>query len=162
MNQNTKAFTVSTDTMNQKCLHKSRVVQADSKLLWTKWTTHTGLKSFIGLDNKVDLIPGGPYEIYFLLDNPEGTRGGEGNKVLSFLPYKMLSFTWNAPPTIPEVRNHAHKTWVVVQLEEISAVQTKVSLDHLGWLDGEKWDETYTYFDRAWDIVLDSLEACLS
>ncbi len=148
--------------MNQKCLHKIRVIPADQKTTWDKWTTHSGLKTFIGLDNKVDLIPGGPFEIYFLLENPPGTRGGEGNKVLSFLPNKMLSFTWNAPPSIPEVRNHAHKTWVVIQLEEVDAGQTRVSLDHLGWLDGQKWDETYTYFDRAWDIVLDSLEECFS
>ena len=137
MKQNTKVFTVLTNTPNHKCLHKSRIVQANVKSVWDKWTTHSGLKSFIGLDNKVDLTPGGPYEIYFLLDNPEGTRGGEGNTVLSFLPHKMLSFTWNAPPTIPEVRNHTHKTWVVVQLEEVDTTKTKVSLDHLGWLDGK-------------------------
>ena len=110
----------------------------------------------------MDLTPGGPYEIYFVLDNPEGTRGGEGNTVLSFIPRKMLSFSWNAPPSIPEVRNHTHKTWVVIQLEAVDTGQTRVSLDHLGWLDGQKWDETYTYFDRAWDIVLDSLEECFS
>jgi hypothetical protein len=59
------------------------------------------------------------------------------------------------------VRNHTHKTWVVVQLEEVDTTKTKVSLDHLGWLDGKKWDETYAYFDRAWDIVLDSLKESL-
>ena len=144
--------------MNDSCLHKSRVIQADLKSTWEKWTTSDGLKTFFGLDNKVELVPGGAYEIYFLLDNPEGTRGGEGNQVLSFLPQKMLSFTWNAPPTIPEVRNHSHKTWVVIQLETVDTTRTKVTLDHLGWLDGDKWDETYTYFDRAWDRVLDSLK----
>jgi len=144
--------------MNDKCLHKSKVFQTDLKTLWQKWTTHDGLRSFIGEDNKIEIHPGGPFEIYFLLDNPEGSRGGEGNKVLSFLPYKMLSFSWNAPPSIPEVRNHPHKTWVVIQFEKIDSGQTKVSLDHLGWLDGEKWDETYAYFDRAWDIVMTSLE----
>ncbi|MBT3229081.1 MAG: SRPBCC domain-containing protein [Candidatus Marinimicrobia bacterium] len=147
--------------MNNKRLHKSILVQADLKSSWEKWTTHAGLKTFLGLDNKIELTPGGPYEIYFLLDNPEGTRGGEGNQVLSFLPPRMLSFTWNAPPTIPEVRNHSHKTWVVIQLEEVDARQTRVSLDHLGWLDGEKWDETYAYFDHAWEIVLDSLKESL-
>lgn len=151
-----------TDIPNQKCLHKSRRIRADQKTIWEKWTTHSGLKSFIGLDNKLDFRLGGAYEIYFLLENPSGTRGGEGNTVLSYLPHKMLSFTWNAPPSIPEVRNHAHKTWVVVQLEEVAVGQTLVSLDHLGWLDGDKWDEAYAYFDRAWDIVLDSLKDSLS
>jgi len=134
------------------------VIPLDLETIWKKWTTHQGLKTFIGVDNKVELRPGGPYEIYFLKDNPEGTRGGEGNQVLSFLPQKMLSFTWNAPPSIPEIRHHAHKTWVVVQFEKVDADHTKVTLDHLGWLAGAKWDETYDYFDRAWDIVLTSLE----
>lgn len=143
--------------MNEKCLHKSRKIDAPMKQVWDKWTTHEGLKTFIGLDNKVELLPGGAYEIYFLLDNPAGLRGGEGNKVLSFLPPTMLSFTWNAPPSIPEVRDHPHKTWVVIQLEEGEDDHTEITLDHLGWLDGDKWDEAYAYFDNAWDIVLDAL-----
>lgn len=143
--------------MNDKCLHKKREVKATLDQIWQKWTTHAGLKTFIGVDNHIELVPDGPFEIYFLLDNPPGLRGGEGNKVLSFLPRKMLSFTWNAPPSIPEVRDHEHKTWVVINLKEVDKTTTEVSLDHLGWLDGEKWDETYAYFDRAWDIVMDSL-----
>jgi len=111
--------------MNNKCLHKSKLVQTDLKATWEKWTTPAGLKTFFGQDNKVELTPGGPYEIYFLLDNPAGTRGGEGNQVLSFLPPKMLSFTWNAPPSIPEIRNHTHKTWVVVQFETAETGQTQ-------------------------------------
>ena len=73
----------------------------------------------------------------------------------------MLSFSWNAPPTIPEIRNQPHRTWVVVMFHATNTEKTEVTLDHLGWLDGEKWDETYTYFDRAWDLVLNSLvESC--
>ena len=144
--------------LNQKVLHKNRIVDAGTKQVWEKWTTHAGLKTFIGADNKIELTPGGPFEIYFLLDAPEGEKGGEGNKVLSFLPNEMLSFSWNAPPSIPEIRNQKHRTWVVVQLIEIGETTTKVTLDHLGWKEGEKWDETYAYFDKAWDFVMDSLE----
>lgn len=125
--------------------------------IWKKWTTHEGLKTFIGEDNRIELRPGGPYEIFFLMDAPPGERGGEGNTVLSFLPEQMLSFSWNAPPTIPEIRNQEHRTWVVVQFREIDQDHTEVTLDHLGWLDGEKWDETFCYFERAWDLVLNAL-----
>ena len=143
--------------MNKQYLHKTREVSAPIKEIWEKWTTHEGLKTFIGVDNKIELVSGGAFEIYFLMNNPPGLRGGEGNKVLSFIPQQMLSFTWNAPPTIPEVRDHKHKTWVVVTLKEVDDQITEVTLDHLGWLDGEKWDEAYAYFDKAWDIVLASL-----
>lgn len=144
--------------INQRNLHKNRIIEAGKAEIWRKWTTHDGLKTFIGADNKIELTPGGPFEIYFLMDAPDGKKGGEGNKVLSFLPNEMLSFSWNAPPSIPEIRNQTHRTWVVVQLIEIGESTTKVTLDHLGWKDGEKWEETYDYFDKAWDFVMDSLE----
>ena len=143
---------------NDRVLHKNRTLEASKTTVWKKWTTHAGLKTFMGADNKIELKPGGPFEIYFLMDAPKGEQGGEGNKVLSFLPNEMLSFSWNAPPSIPEIRNQKHRTWVVVQLIALNETTTKVTLDHLGWKDGEKWDETYAYFDQAWDFVLDSLE----
>lgn len=147
--------------MSQKCLQKKITVDSRVSAVWEKWTTHEGLKTFLGLDNKVELKPGGAYEIYFLLDNPPGLRGGEGNQVLSFLPEEMLSFTWNAPPTIPEIRNHEHRTWVVVTFKEVSPEQTEVTLRHVGWLEGEKWNETYQYFESAWDYVMNALaETC--
>jgi len=144
--------------LNHTCLHKNIVVHASLDEVWKKWTTSSGLKTFFGVDNRIELRPGGPYEILFLLDNPPSTQGGEGNTVLSFLPQKMLSFTWNAPPFIPEVRDHQHKTWVVLHFEELTEEQVQITLDHLGWLDGPAWDEAFFYFDNAWDLVLTSLK----
>ena len=38
------------------------------------------------------------YELHFLEDAPEGRRGSESCRVLAFVPERLLSFTWNAPP----------------------------------------------------------------
>ena len=92
------------------------------------------------------------------MDKPEGLRGSEGCKIISYLPKKMLSFTWNAPPQYPEIRNHEHKTWVVVTFDSVEENKTKVGLHHMGWLNGEQWDEVYNYFNSAWTTVLDWLE----
>lgn len=143
---------------NDRIIEKTVTVNSSTDTVWWKWTTHEGLLTFFGADNKVNLEIGGEYEIYFLLDNPIGERGGEGNKVLSYIPKKMLSFTWNAPPQYPEIRNHKHKTWVVVEFNPISKDKTQVKISHLGWLTGEKWDTVYNYFDEAWGTVLDWLE----
>ena len=69
----------------------------------------------------------------------------------------MLSFTWNAPPDHPEIRSHEHQTWVVLTFDVLAKDQVKASLYHLGWLDGEKWDAAYDYFNKAWEFVMDSL-----
>lgn len=145
-----------------KKIRKVVVVKASAEICWKLWTTQEGLKSFFGVDNKVDLSPGGEFEIYFDMSMPEGERGGEGNKVLSYLPSSMLSFSWNAPPSIPEIRDHSHRTWVVINFNELDAKQTEITLTHLGWLEGDKWDETFDYFDRAWDIVMNEFSANLA
>ncbi|MGX1929550.1 SRPBCC family protein [Flagellimonas sp. 2504JD4-2] len=142
----------------KKTIVKTITVPTNIEDVWWKWTTHEGLLTFFGPDNKVELRLGGPFEIYFLLDNQKGLRGSEGCKIISYLPSKMLSFTWNAPPQYPEIRNHEHKTWVVVSFESIEKTKTRVTLYHIGWLEGKKWDEVNDYFDSAWETVLDWLK----
>lgn len=109
----------------------------------------------------MELRPGGPFEIYMLMDNPPGLRGSEGCKVLSYLPLRMLSFTWNAPPEYPDIRDNEHKTWVVVQLTKKDESTTMVEIDHLGWKDGKEWDAVFDYFHKAWEIVLQWLETSI-
>ena len=75
----------------------------------------------------------------FDLDAPEGSQGGEGLRILSFVPDEMLSFEWNAPSSFPEIRNQ--KTWVVVNLESLGMAETLVHLSHLGWGSGELWEQ---------------------
>ncbi len=134
-------------------IKKSIVIKSPLDDLWEKWTTHQGLKSFFGYDNNFSLEIGGPFEIFMLKDAPDGLKGSEGCKVLSYLPKSMLSFSWNAPPRFDYIRNHEHFCWVVLRFEAISENETRINLDHLGWLEGELWDEVYNYFDKAWDVV---------
>jgi len=142
-------------------IEKTAVVNCSIDIVWWKWTTHEGLLTFFGADNKIELVLGGDYEIYFLMNNPVGQKGGEGNKIISYLPKEMLSFTWNAPPEYPEIRNNKHKTWVVVNFKAVNENSTEVTIKHLGWLTGDAWDNVYNYFDSAWDTVLNWLkESC--
>ena len=146
------------DVLFDKIIKKTRVVDCNLETAWWKWTTHEGLLTFFGADNKIELNLRGAYEIYFLMDNPPGLRGGEGNKVISFLPMRMLSFTWNAPPQYPEVRNHEHRTWVVLEFKTLENGKTEVMLGHFGWPAGELWDEVYCYFVSAWETVMDTFQ----
>ncbi|MGZ8982192.1 MAG: SRPBCC family protein, partial [Burkholderiaceae bacterium] len=68
----------------------------------------------------------------------------------------MLSFTWNAPPSLPEARQE--RTFVVVRIQPVSEKETRVTLHHTGWGDGGEWDKAYGYFERAWGNVLGNLK----
>lgn len=142
----------------ERMIRKSTIVDCPPDIAWARWTTHQGLKTFFGQDNQMELSIGGPFEIYFSMDAPAGCRGSEGCKVISYLPRKMLSFTWNAPPQFPEIRNGDYHTWVVVHFKELSSGQTEIELHHLGWLEGEDWQQVYQYFDKAWGYVLNWFE----
>ena len=97
--------------------------------------------------------------LYFMTDAPEGLQGSEGCRILSYLPGRMLSFDWSAPPEFPQERQS--RTWVVVLLSHVGEGRTAVTLTHLGWKDGGRWNDVYDYFQRAWNIVLERLEhAC--
>jgi uncharacterized protein YndB with AHSA1/START domain len=140
----------------EKKLIKEVVVDASVAIVWKKWTTTEGITSFFAPQADIDLAIGGKFELYFMLDNPTGEQGSEDCKILSFLPEKMLSFSWNAPPQFPTVRKQKH--WYVLEFIELTKNQTQLKLTGLGWQHSAEWNEVYNYFDRAWEMVLNNLK----
>lgn len=150
-----------TDVADQ-CILKEILVPGSPAELWPLWTSAHGFMAWLVPDAKVELRIGGPFELYFLADAPEGERGSEGCHILSYVPERMLSFTWSAPPHLELTRGQ--RTWVVVEFIEEGAA-TRVRLTHTGWPatglaePESQWPDTYAYFDRAWGSVLEDLRA---
>ena len=138
-----------------RMIEKTVIVPSPIDQVWEAWTTAFGAESFFAPRANIALSIGGPYELLFNLDAPPGSQGSEGMQVLSFLPPEMLSFEWNAPPSFSGVRGR--KTWVVVLFDELTGERTLVGLTHLGWQEGDEWDQVHAYFQRAWDVVLGRL-----
>ena len=140
----------------EKHIYKEIIIPTRISKVWNAWTVKEELIKFFAPEAEIELKLGGKFEMYFLLDNPPGTRGGEGNKILSFVPHKMLSFEWNAPPQFPDVREE--KTYCVVFFDKLDLNSTKIRFYHLGWQEGDEWDQVYNYFQKAWDYVLENLK----
>jgi uncharacterized protein YndB with AHSA1/START domain len=143
--------------MGQRVIRKEVIVDASLKEVWDAWTSSEGVMAFFAPKANIQLSVGGAYELFFDLDAPAGSQGGEGLKVLSYLPMEMLSFEWNAPPQFPEVRGGL-LTWVVVQFSVRDENKASARLTHLGWREGEEWEKVFQYFQSAWDVVLGRLE----
>jgi uncharacterized protein YndB with AHSA1/START domain len=127
-------------------------VPAPAAEVWKAWTTPEGIQSFFAPRCRIDVRPGGAYEMFFDLDAEEGKQGGEGMVVMAVQPERMLAFTWNAPPHLPTVRGQ--RTHVVVRMVATDTEETRVTLCHDGWGDGDEWDEAFQYFSRAWSGVV--------
>jgi uncharacterized protein YndB with AHSA1/START domain len=137
-------------------LEKAVIVEASPEEVWSAWTTLEGVRMFFAQNARLDIRPDGAYEILFDSKAPPGRQGSEGCKVLSFVPNRMLSFTWNAPPEFPESRNELAQ-WVVLFFDPVDDHRTLVRLSELGWKQGKEGEEVYRYFDRAWGTVLGRL-----
>lgn len=129
-------------------------VDAPSAAVWREWTTSEGAQEFFAPRANIQLAIGGPYEIYF--DPTDESKGTKGLKVLSYLPEQMISFQWNAPPDMPEVRRIG--TWVVVQIRPEGADKSHVTISHLGFQEGPEWDRAYQHFVRGWGDLVERLK----
>jgi uncharacterized protein YndB with AHSA1/START domain/predicted enzyme related to lactoylglutathione lyase len=145
--------------VSSRVIVKEARVRATPEDAWSRWTSSEGMARWWAKDTRIELRPGGFFELYFLAEATRGSKGSEGCRVLSYLPGRMLSFTWNAPPHLPTTRER--RTWVVVEFAP-EGDGTRVRLSHLGWpeqgWDLAEWQATYDYFDEAWGAVMARFE----
>jgi len=140
----------------ERAIDKEVVIAATVDQAWDAWTTRAGITSFFAPDAKIEPKVGGAFHIYIDPLAEPGLKGADDMRFMALQPKKMLSFDWNAPPSLPETRQQ--RTFVVVRFEPVADGQTRVALHHTGWGDGGEWDKTYAYFDRAWGNVLANLK----
>ncbi|HVN33653.1 MAG TPA: SRPBCC domain-containing protein [Casimicrobiaceae bacterium] len=140
----------------ERYVDKEVRVKAPLDAVWQAWTTTDGIKSFFAPDAHVEAIVEGPFEIYINPLAEPGMRGADGMRFLAIQEKKMLTFTWNAPPSLPEAR--AQRTYVTLRFKPLGDDETLVTLHHGGWGEGGEWDKAYAYFDKAWSNVLANLE----
>ena len=138
-------------------LRKEGVVSVPLGEVWSAWTTSEGVMTFLAPRAIVQLVTGGPYELYFDLNLPLGFQGTEGCKVLGFDSTRSLAFDFLAPPQFPNVRRLRSR--VDVHFEEVQrGGVVRVGLVHSGFLEGEEWDEYFEFSSWSWDLALRRLQ----
>lgn len=152
----TLALAASAAIAAERAIDKEVVVAAPIEAVWQAWTTRAGIRTFFAPDAEVDARVGGAFHIHINPFAEPGMKGADDMRYMALQPPTMLSFDWNAPPSLPEAR--AQRTFVIVRLADVDGKSTRVTLHHTGWGAGGEWDKTYAYFDRAWGYVLGNLK----
>lgn len=140
----------------ERAIDKEVVIKASPVQAWESWTTRAGITSFFAPDAEIEAKVGGAFHILLDPDGAPGMKGADEMRYLALQPHRMLSFDWNAPPSLPEAR--AQRTLVIIRFEPVDETHTRVRLHHVGWGDGGQWDQAYVYFDRVWGRVLGQLQ----
>ena len=150
------ALTAPTAPAAERSLDKEVIIDASNDQAWDAWTTRAGITSFFAPDARIEPQVGGAFAIYINPLAEPGMRGADDMHFMALQPKKMISFDWNAPPSLPLAR--AQRTFVIVRFEPVNDRQTLVRIHHTGWGDGGEWDQAYQYFDKAWSNVLANLK----
>lgn len=140
----------------ERAIDKEVVVPAPIEAVWQAWTTQAGIESFFAPEAEIDARVGGAFHIHIDPYGQPGAKGADEMRYMALQKPTMVTFDWNAPPSLPEIRQQ--RTFVVVRLADLDGKATRVRLHHTGWGDGGQWDQTYAYFDRAWGKVLGNLQ----
>ncbi len=144
-------------TAAERSIDTQIVVAAPIDRVWQTWTTRAGIQTFFAPDAEVEARVGGAFHIHMDPLAEPGLKGADDMRFMALQRPTMLSFDWNAPPSLPEAR--AQRTFVVVRLSPVDTGSTRVSIHHTGWGEGGEWDKTYAYFERVWPGVLGKLKA---
>ena len=141
---------------SDRAIFEKITVKANVDDVWRAWTTTEGIKTFFAPEAKVELRVDGPFEIYINPLAEAGQKGADDMRILAFQDKKMLTFTWNAPPFLAEARKQ--RTVVIVRFISRGDSLTDVTLQHVGWGEGNEWDKAFDYFTKAWPSVMKNLK----
>lgn len=142
------------DEPGGSALRIEAAVEASSAEVWRAWSTSEGAQTFFAPKANIELVVGGPYEIFF---NPVDERmSTKGMKVLGFIPERMISFGWKAPADMADMPGDG--TWVVVELQPETAGTTHVTLRHLGWTSTADYELAVKHFSQGWAEALQRLQ----
>jgi len=144
----------------ERAIKLSIEINAPIDSVWTRWTTSSGRAKFLAPSSRLEAGTLGYMEILFSPQAPEGQRGAENNRVLAMQKNQLLSFTWDAPPTFPEIRKQ--RTVVIMRFYKLTENKTLLTFMQVGWGTGAEWDTVYGYFSKAWaNMVLPNLKYSL-
>ena len=110
----------------ERAIDKEVTVPAPIAAVWQDWTTRAGIESFFAPEAEIEARVGGAFHIHIDPYAEPGLKGADEMRYLALQPPTMLSFDWNAPPSLPQVR--AQRTFVVVRLADLDGHSTRVTL----------------------------------
>lgn len=129
----------------------SAQVNTDVHTAWTAWANAHHLTRWWPVARaRIDLRVGGAYELRFSSDPKRTHESTDGCRILSYVPDRMLSFSWSMPPHLAATNA---RSWVVLTFTEVQG-GTEIELVHCGLPTGPEGPDRVEYFRQAWRRVL--------
>ncbi len=142
----------------ERVLQHQAVVGASLAAVWKAYTTSEGLRSFVAPFARIDFRPGGIWEASYDPKAKLGDPGNIRNKIVTYLPMKMIVMRIAAtPPDFPHPEV-AKSVWTILELEDLGFDRVRVIGSMVGWKPGPESDEVYRFFEKGNADVLAALQ----
>ena len=146
-----------TEADGSRALCHEAVLPAPAHDIWMLFATSEGLGSWLAPVAAIDLRIGGMWETSYDANARLGDPGNIRNRILSYLPERMLSIqVANAPTGFPHAER-VTQLWTVIELEPLSAAETRVRVSMLGYGEDEADDALWRMFDAGNAYTLQKL-----
>lgn len=140
----------------EETMRLEKTIPAGKELAWYAWTISDRVTKWFSPEANIDPRVGGAYELFFDPSNHDH-MSTKGCKVIDLREKELLQFTWKGPDDFaPTMNRDDALTKVTVTFEAIGDA-TKVTVEHIGWGEGEEWEKARNWHKVAWTQVLDSL-----
>ena len=130
-----------------RVLQLSIVVTASPAQVWDAFTTAEGYRAWVAPVSAVDLRIGGDIEASY---DPTAKIGGPDNirnRIVAYVPQRLLSFrNVQAPKALPH-RELFGDIVTTLEIEDLGAGRSRVSLTSVGYAPGEGFDVLYRHFE---------------
>lgn len=131
----------------------SRLADLDAPVpvVWETLTTPLGLRTFFGPVARVELEPGGAYDIH----GSDGSHPGTNHSVVEAVENKRLVLKWGFPRDLPI---HGEHTTATLTLVELPGERTRLALKLTGFRTGNFWEDGFYYVEDTWDQAIARLK----
>ena len=126
-------------------------------MIFAALTEPAGLTGWLSAEAHVDPRVGGECRLRFEGETPFETHGA----ITHFTPDVDFGFEWLAPPTFAAFMNEPSPvTRVYFRLAD-SPEGIDVTLEHIGWGEGDQWEEARSWHFHLWDDKMQQLKTHL-
>lgn len=130
-----------------RVLQLSIVVTASPAQVWDAFTTAEGYRAWVAPVAAVDLRIGGDIEASY---DPAAKIGGPDNirnRIVAYVPQRLLSFRNVQAPKALKHRELFGEIVTTLEIEDLGAGRSRVSLTSVGYAAGEGFDFLFRHFE---------------
>ena len=134
-----------------KIVHVTTALDCTPAQAWAMFTDVEHAKAWLAPKMTIGIEVGGAYELAFD-GTPDNIQRGT---IAALTPYKLLAFTWQAPPRSAWafINDARPLTLVTIRLWAEDGL-TFFDLLHTGWLSSADWQAARRYYQVYWEAAL--------